>query len=664
MLTISRSKKKLVSAAIWAVGVFVCLLTVRGQFTASSGFELPLYLFCCAAGAVAVLFCCVELPEHLTKNLAFSTVIALVSAVPIFTMMEAIASNTLKELYTISILFNFLVIWLLVWLVLSVSRRFCFALRSVAVLCYILAVANDMVQEFRGQPISALDLYSLRTAASVADRYVYSFGSGFWTGTMLLLLVWAFSGFAKGRLRGVKTSCINLAVCLVCQAAFWGSFYKTSMLEKLGISDYLWNQKLAFQDNGVLLSLFYSTRYLMIDVPKGYSADRADQLLTDASDSYVQTVTDQRPNIIAVMNESFADLDLVGDLNASEDPLAYYHSLAGSENTITGDLLVSTFGGGTCNTEFEFLSGCSMAFFPAGSVVYQQYITSELPNLTTTLTDQGYTAFAVHPFYAYCWNRDEVYPLLGFDYFLDINNFEGARTMGGYMGNSVCDESDYEKLFELYEAKEPDERLFIFNVTMQNHGGYSQISGCDENVTLDGYSKQYTSAENYLSLVRESDKQLETLLEYFSQVDEPTIVVFFGDHQPNLSDEFYNELYGIPEEERTLSQIQNKYKTPFLIWANYDIGSEQLGTISANYLSTLVLEKAGLEMPEFNQFLSQLYKQVPAVNLNGYQTPDGIDHSFEEETDVTELLREYQTIQYNLMFGKADRVESGFTIAG
>ncbi|MEG1932634.1 MAG: LTA synthase family protein, partial [Pygmaiobacter sp.] len=196
------------------------------------------------------------------------------------------------------------------------------------------------------------------------------------------------------------------------------------------------------------MSLVYSTRYLIVEVADNYSPERAEEIVT-GSPAYLPEETEIKPNIIAIMNESFADLSIIRPLETNEDYMPFYHSLSGAKNALTGDLVVSTFGGGTSNTEFEFLSGCTLGFFPAGSVVYQQYLRNSIPSLVSTLESYGYTSAAIHPFYSYCWNRDSVYPLLGFDDFLDINDFHGAKAVGGYMGTSVSDESDYDKLIEL-----------------------------------------------------------------------------------------------------------------------------------------------------------------------------------------------------------------------
>lgn len=654
------NKRKWVSTAILAVGSFGFLAAMCGRFNGDV-FDVRLYLFAWIFALCAVVLHCFEFSAKLTENLYFNILVSAAVCVPIFAMMEFMIGNTYGNLISWSVRFNIVLIFLLLWFLYSLSRRFCFSIRTTAVLCYIVGLAQDVILEFRGQPISALDIYSWQTAASVAGRYRYSFSKDFWVSTMLFLLIWTVAGLCRAKVKGKVSYFINLVVCLGACGIFFYGFYQTELLDRLGIKDYQWNQKLALEDNGALLSLVYSTKYLILEVDENYSPNTALEIMTQNA-RREKEASDTRPNIIAIMNESFTDFSVVGNLETNEDYLPFYHSLIGADNAITGNLVTSTFGGGTCNTEYEFLTGGTMAFFPSGSVVYQQYLRDALPSLVTTLESQGYSTAAVHPFYSHCWNRKKIYPLMGFDRFLDITAFEGARTMGGYMGNSVSDESNYDKLIEMYEEKEADERLFVFNVTMQNHGGYANISGCDWNIEITNFSGTYPDAENYLSLARESDAQLERLFDYFSKASEPTIIVFFGDHQPNLSDAFYAELYGIPETELSLAQIQNKYKTPFVIWANYDIDEATLGDLSANYLSTLLLETAQLQMPLYNRYLAQLKARLPVININGYATADGTYHSFEEETNSTNRVNGYRSVQYNLMFDAQNRLNEAFTL--
>ena len=257
--------------------------------------------------------------------------------------------------------------------------------------------------------------------------------------------------------------------------------------------------------------------------PAGYS----ETVLEQAAQAYAGRSGAVQPNIIMIMNESFADLKSIGDFETNEDYMPFIHSLAEAENTISGDLLVSTFGGGTATTEFEVLTGDTMAFLPFGCSPYQMYVKSETPGLVSGLEAQGYQTVSLHPYLATSWNRQQVYERLGFDRQLYETDFsDDAARLRGY----ISDSADYRKIIELYEAKPAGEPLFVFNVTMQNHGGYgpSDDPAFEERIRLTGaYEGKYPQVDQYLSLVRYSDEAVEQLVAYFSQVDEPTAIIFF-----------------------------------------------------------------------------------------------------------------------------------------
>ena len=210
-----------------------------------------------------------------------------------------------------------------------------------------------------------------------------------------------------------------------------------------------------------------------------------------------------------------------------------------------------------------------MAFLPTGSIAYELYIKDETSSICKTLKELGYTNIAIHPYYSTGWSRDKVYPLLGFDDFIaDERNFPNAK----YYRSYISDESSYDKVIEQFENKGEDEKLFVFNVTMQNHGGYaSMYSNFPQMVWLEESSQYYAKTNQYLSLIEKSDEAFEGLLEYFSNVDEPTVIVMFGDHQPKIETEFYEELFGKSLDDLTVEEDQKRYITPFVIWANYDI---------------------------------------------------------------------------------------------
>ena len=365
----------------------------------------------------------------------------------------------------------------------------------------------------------------------------------------------------------------------------------------------------------------------------------------DASDDTSQSGADTgMPNIIVVMNESFSDLSVLGDFKTNEDYLPFLHSLQqGAENTVTGMLNVSVCGGNTADTEYEFLTGNTMAFLPQGSIPYQQYVNGERPSLASYLQSLGYETVATHPYYATGWNRDKVYPWLGFEQSIFKDQYYGARFVRDYVSDASC----ADKIIQLYEQKEEGRPLFVFNVTMQNHGGYDQTyTNFSPGISVDGVNS--ISVSQYFSLIKLSDQALEQLIDYFSGVDEKTVIVFFGDHQP--SDTVAAPILAMNGMQwNALDEEQQKlrYQVPYVIWANYDIDEEQNADTSANYLGAEVLKRAGVPTDAYQNFLLTLKESYPVISAVRTVEADGSETPAKEEYGEMDI---YRKLQYYFMF--------------
>lgn len=354
---------------------------------------------------------------------------------------------------------------------------------------------------------------------------------------------------------------------------------------------------------------------------------------------------EEEPTIIVVMNESFADLSVIGELQTNKPLTPFMDSLY--ENTIKGYALSSVFGAKTPNSEWEFMTGGSMAFLPVGSVVYQQYISDTPTSMVSTLKNEGYTCVAMHPYYETGWSRDLVYPILGFDESYFIEYFDQTQMIRKY----ISDEEMYSKIIERFESRKVNENLFIMSISMQNHGGYAEsYDNFEENYYKIGRS--YTDANQYFSLVRESDDALRDFINYFTLVDEPVEIIFFGDHQPSLNRNFYEILNGKGLSGLTTKELQALYTVPFFIWTNYDTPEETVEITSLNFLSTLALERAGIDLPPYNQFMADLMEVVPAINARGYYSLEKGKYIHVEDALGKELewISKYESLQYNGMF--------------
>lgn len=394
---------------------------------------------------------------------------------------------------------------------------------------------------------------------------------------------------------------------------------------------------------------------------------------------------DQAPNVICIMNETFSDLRVLGQLSTNQDYMPFTRSL--TKNTIKGNLYMPVTGAGTSNSEFEFLTGNTMAFLAAGSNAYELYIKSQLPSLAYTLAAQNYSRTALHVYYRTSWQRDVNYPLLGFERYDSIESFIDNDAIDEYRnGNKsfsdfedavneqypgenvllrrfVSDRFDYKLLEQMYEERDPSKPFFIFNVTMQNHGSYdSAYENFDQKIKLTSTEEYYPAANRYLSLIYESDQAFKELVEYFSNVDEPTIICMFGDHQPNIETEFVESLLGSDISDLSTEDNQKRFVTPFVIWANYNIEEGYVDKMSANYLSTLLLQVADLKTTKYNDYLSALYRYVPVIDSNGYITADDEYYTFDETSEYTDLLAGYEKVQYNNLFDTIGRHDELFYI--
>lgn len=350
---------------------------------------------------------------------------------------------------------------------------------------------------------------------------------------------------------------------------------------------------------------------------------------------------------------------MVNKIKTNKEVMPYINSM--KENTIKGNMLVSVFGGGTSNSEYEFLTGNSVSSLPLNGNAYTQFVKHQVPSLASQLKEQGYETTAFHPYKPNAWNRQSVYPLLGFDNFLDETSLDESKVKR--IRGWVSDESDYDKIIETFEKKKADNPLFMFNVTIQNHGGYLiPDDNFKQEITIKDEKKTET-AERYLSLIHESDRAFKKLIDYFKTQKEPTIVVMFGDHQPKLEDDFYELLYGKDLNSLNIKEMQKKYTVPFVIWANYDIKEkDNVNLTSANYLSTLMLQQTNLKLTPYNQYLEELQKQIPAINANGYVTKDGKNVETQNEEDKDKWLTNYQYLQYNSLLDHKHRVDSFFSV--
>lgn len=578
---------------------------------------------------------------------------------PLICFLEVeVLNNNLFYTYPIRItLLNLILYSIFLLVIYIISNRATFSIIFTSIFFYIISIANYFVLSFRGRAIFPNDITAITTALNVSNEYNYKIDNNIYFITVILF-VWIIINIKykiedherKYHLKNKLTlSLISIAIIIL--------IFATSFLSKLNINIVQWYGN---STNGFLLNFTLEVKNNSIQKPKNYSEDTLKKVNKDIYSS-PSSESDIKPNIIAIMNESFSDLQVLGDLETNQDYMPFINSL--SDNTIKGYALASVHGGGTANSEFEFLTGNSMAFLPREAISYQNYINTQTDSLVSIVKAQGYTPIAVHPYLKTSWNRSSVYENLGFNQFLTINDISDQEYFGPYIGDSC----NYKNLIKLYENKKSDEKLFIFNVTMQNHSPYSTEFRDDYTIYLTGKCEnKFPQANEYLSRIYESDRAFEELINYFSNVDEPTIILMFGDHQPNLGDSFDEAILNKSLEELSLEELQKKYTVPFIIWANYDIPEKNIECTSLNYLSNYLLDCTSLKKSAYFNFLSNLEKEVPAINAFGYKSNTNnsytpITNSFNNESNI-DLLEKYKILEYNMLFDKKNKLKGIFNV--
>lgn len=456
-----------------------------------------------------------------------------------------------------------------------------------------------------------------------------------------------------------KPSLLNRFAVMGTSAAIIGvivfTFFHTDLIQKkIQVIDFF-APKYTYNTYGTVFGFVANIKAMETKNPEGYSIEEVRDAFLDIEES--QSSSKEHPNIIVIMNEAYADINMIGNFPTNIDYFPFTKKL--EENTTKGTLYVSVFGGATSDTEYEFLTGNSMAVMPQNSVPYQQFITGPTDSLASILKQQGYYNIAIHPYAPSGYKRDIVYPLLGFDEFLSMKDFDNPR----YIRSYISDLDSYQKIIEQYEErKSSNQPLFIFNVTMQNHGGYSSDRIFDEKDTvLLKNTDRYPVAEQYLSLLRESDKAFEHLVRYFSKEKEHTVILLFGDHQPVAFSKIHDDLNS-GSKITELERFRRKYCVPFVLWANYDIPEDDIEQISANYLSAYLLKTVGINGSEYQQYLMNLYEEIPVINALFYIDKYNQIHKFSEMNEFTKVINEYRYVGYNNALDKKNRLKEYYSL--
>lgn len=502
----------------------------------------------------------------------------------------------------------------------------------VVVLMCVLGIVEYFIITFKSMPIAPGDISALSTAMAVAGTgysYILSpfclYGMAFMAMSVQLCRMAAMLRPQRSA-RDRRAFLVNIMVGVACLVGVGAHVTLVDYYHTLSIQVYTWRPLESYYRQGFLPSFISGAQTIKPPVPQDYSMDEAQELISQYADQYdadsgasieraqaAAQFEEEKPTVITIMNETFSDLSIYQNLHADYRGPQFFKSL--SDTLQRGVLYVSAFGGGTCNTEFEYLTGNSMAYLGTGTYPYTIYDLTRTESLAQQFKEMGYTTTAIHPNHGTNWNRENVYGAFDFDSFLTIQDFQDAEKLRGM----VTDAATYDKILELLD--ENPNPQFIFDVTMQNHSGYDTgLIPYDKqvNYVIDGISDP--EVNEYLALIEESDRALEDFVNQLRKIDRKVILVFFGDHQPFFPDDF-NEAWFANEDEAVHNE--RLWQTDYIIWANYDVaGRDQesrVDDLSVNYLGSVMMDLIGAPMTNYQKAHITLRQALPAINATGYE---------------------------------------------
>jgi len=451
---------------------------------------------------------------------------------------------------------------------------------------------------------------------------------------------------------------IGLFACFMLFSLSYKPALTGNLQARMGIQDINWNQSQNYELNGVTLAFAMNVKNAIVPKPEGYSQTRMEEIAADliaqpeveALAAVTSYPSGEKPNVIFVMNESFWDPTLLPGVTFSEDPLPTVHAL--QKTTTAGYMLSPQFGGGTSNVEFEVLTGNSMSNLPSGSMPYQQYISRPTPSLAGFFGTQGYKSMAIHSYEGWFWNRNTVYKQLGFQSFMSKEFFTSPEYKGGFIAD---DEVSRAIISQVQQSEQP---MFIYAVTMQNHGPYESWRYSGKPIKVEGNLTDAArdELETYVQGARDADASLKMLIDHYSASEEPTMIVFYGDHLPMLGYDYdvYRQAGFVSSgnsAEWSLEETKKMHSTPLVVWSNFGQEKKNVPLISSSFLGSYVLNELKMEMPPIFAFDYQLYGKLPGL-LKGLVVDTDQQLSASPPDSLLQDLQHYQELQYDTLFGK------------
>lgn len=571
----------------------------------------------------------------------FNIIILVLVLFASYISMELLNAQSLELSFQVKrIIYNCAIPLCMYFIIYGITNKSKISCTIVYTLIIIYGILNYIVLQARGVALTISDVYSIGTATSVAEGIQFDFNSYFYEAISLyaiaMLVLWIFvrdkeyKDKKEKRKKSVIAKRVISALIGISGLIYLISF--DSYIQNL----WLWDINSSYNEDGANVVFAKMIKDLKVKKPAGYKKEDLVKKLNEYEDDTVN-YEGNLPNVIIVLDESFADLEDIYKLNLPEDEMPFFHKLKNEENVISGYMHSSEFGGGTANVEYELLTQNTTAFLPSGSIPYQQFISKNVDNsIVSYLNGLNYNTYGMHPYFPTGYSRSKIYKYLQFNNQMFLENFEGVEYgQNGYPNDIMC----YRNLYKKLEEKPEGEKIFTFLLTMQNHVPYRMV---------DPNRIQYDEDPNinsYLQSIKASDEALEDLVNYIKNYNEDTIILFVGDHEPNLDEIQKYEVKDTHKEE------EYKYITPFIIYANFDIEEQRNVETSTNYLQSILLEACGMPKNSYTKYISELRKEIPVLTSQYYKDNKGNMYMLnDKKSPYYNKIQEYWKLIYSQLF--------------
>ena len=529
----------------------------------------------------------------------------------------------------------------------------------------IVAIANYYKMLVVGEPIYPSDLSMISNIDEIIGYVKNLLSPTLIIGLIVVIALLVVLSFIcrKGFKLTMKLRVIFFAIFIAYLASIF--YYEKSPLKPLVNSTVYftkWNQLNNYQQNGFLFGFITNLQNDLMIKNDHYTEANLQEIMdyyTKKAEDYNQSAhLSQQPNIITIVSESLSDPTVFNQLTFSEDPLPNLRQYL--ETYSSGHFLSPFKGNRTANVEFEYLVGFTNSLLLEGTIPFQQALSSkpEIPSFISFMDQLGYTSVAIHPNNAAFYKRSQVYPALGFDEFLSIDKMKHLDYIDSQ--KYVSDQSVFDELYTELEAA--DRPIFAYGLTMANHIAiFDKKFGENTIEVLDANGEHNTEMETYAEGLKQTDLALKEFITKIENYDEPTLVIFFGDHLINFQSDIH-EQHGYIEKDTDALRAKLFFETPLLIMSNMDdFQIENIDDVSPIFIAPLILRELNLPLSPFYVFLLDLYEEFSVLH-NNFKL-DANQNQVDELTEHQEqLLLILELIQYDILEGKEYTLSSFFTI--